>query len=135
MQNRFEHIMVDEFQDTNALQFELVRVLGDAYRNICVVGDPDQSIYSWRNARPENMDRLAEVLPGCKLFELSESYRSTKTIIAAASGFDLSQHMTLHRARVVYEQRARRTDRDRRYGTSGTRGVGDFRRDRKACEV
>ena len=86
MQNRYQHIMVDEFQDTNALQFELVRVLGDAHRNICVVGDPDQSIYSWRNARPENMDRLAEVLPGCKIFELGESYRSTKTIIAAASG-------------------------------------------------
>ncbi len=86
MQNRYQHIMVDEFQDTNALQFELVRVLGDAHRNICVVGDPDQSIYSWRNARPENMDRLAEVLPGCRIFELSESYRSTKTIIAAAAG-------------------------------------------------
>ena len=86
MQSRYQHIMVDEFQDTNALQFELVRVLGDAHRNICVVGDPDQSIYSWRNARPENMDRLAEVLPGCKIFELGESYRSTKTIIAAAAG-------------------------------------------------
>ena len=86
MQDRYQHIMVDEFQDTNALQFELVRVLGDVHRNICVVGDPDQSIYSWRNARPENMDRLAEILPGCKIFELSESYRSTKTIIGAASG-------------------------------------------------
>ena len=86
MQDRYQHIMVDEFQDTNALQFELVRVLGDIHRNICVVGDPDQSIYSWRNARPENMERLAEVLDGCKVFELSESYRSTKTIIAAASG-------------------------------------------------
>ena len=86
MQDRYQHIMVDEFQDTNALQFELVRVLGDVHRNICVVGDPDQSIYSWRNARPENMERLAEVLDACKVFELSESYRSTKTIIAAASG-------------------------------------------------
>ena len=86
MQDRYQHIMVDEFQDTNALQFELVRVLGDVHRNICVVGDPDQSIYSWRNAKPENMERLAEVLDGCKVFELSESYRSTKTIIAAASG-------------------------------------------------
>ncbi len=85
-QNRYHHIMVDEFQDTNALQFELVRLLGDRHRNICVVGDPDQSIYSWRNARPENMDMLAEVLGDCKIFELSESYRSTKTIISAASG-------------------------------------------------
>ena len=97
MQNRYEHIMVDEFQDTNALQFELVRVLGDAYRNICVVGDPDQSIYSWRNARPENMERLAEVLDGCKVFELSESYRSTKTIIAAASGLIAHNNRMLDR--------------------------------------
>ncbi len=86
MQERYQHIMVDEFQDTNALQFELVRVLGDGYGNICVVGDPDQSIYSWRNARPENMELLSEVLGNCKVFELSESYRSTKTIISAASG-------------------------------------------------
>ena len=97
MQNRYEHIMVDEFQDTNGLQFELVRVLGDAYRNICVVGDPDQSIYSWRNARPENMERLAEVLDGCKVFELSESYRSTKTIIAAASGLIAHNNRMLDR--------------------------------------
>lgn len=97
MQNRYEHIMVDEFQDTNALQFELVRVLGDAHRNICVVGDPDQSIYSWRNARPENMERLAEVLDGCKVFELSESYRSTKTIIAAASGLIAHNNRMLDR--------------------------------------
>lgn len=86
MQNRYQHIMVDEFQDTNALQFELVRVLGDTHRNICVVGDPDQSIYSWRNARPENIGMFAEALPECQVFELSESYRSTKTIISAAAG-------------------------------------------------
>ncbi|MYK60629.1 MAG: AAA family ATPase, partial [Chloroflexi bacterium] len=86
MQNRYQHIMVDEFQDTNALQFELVRVLGDAHRRICVVGDPDQSIYSWRNARPENIEMFAEALPECEVFELGESYRSTKTIIAAAAG-------------------------------------------------
>ena len=86
MQDRYQHIMVDEFQDTNALQFELVRVLGDAHRNVCVVGDPDQSIYSWRNARPENLERLAEVLPHCEIFRLDQSYRSTKTIIGAASG-------------------------------------------------
>ena len=86
MQNRYQHIMVDEFQDTNALQFELVRVLGDAHHKICVVGDPDQSIYSWRNARPENIEMFAEALPECEIFELGESYRSTKTIIAAAAG-------------------------------------------------
>ena len=83
-QKRYQHIMLDEFQDTNSLQFELVRLLGDVHRNVCVVGDPDQSIYSWRNARPENMGLLAEVMEGCRIFHLSESYRSTKTIIEAA---------------------------------------------------
>ena len=105
MQNRYKHIMVDEFQDTNALQFELVRVLGDAHRNICVVGDPDQSIYSWRNARPENMERLAEVLDGCKVFELSESYRSTKTIIAAASGLIAHNNRMLDRVLFTNNER------------------------------
>ncbi len=85
-QKRYQHIMVDEFQDTNSLQFELVRLLGDVHRNVCVVGDPDQSIYSWRNARPENMGLLADVMKGCRIFHLSESYRSTKTIIEAADG-------------------------------------------------
>ncbi len=85
-QERYLHIMVDEFQDTNSLQFELVRLLGDKHRKICVVGDPDQSIYSWRSARPENMGLLADVMRDCKIVHLSESYRSTKMIINAADG-------------------------------------------------
>ena len=83
-QNRYLHLMVDEFQDTNTLQFELVRTLGGLHRNVCIVGDPDQSIYSWRNARPENMNAFRAAFDRARVFELNESYRSTKKIIAAA---------------------------------------------------
>ena len=83
-QGRYLHLMVDEFQDTNTLQFELVALLGARHQNVCVVGDPDQSIYSWRNARPENMDGFRRAFAGARVFELNESYRSTKKIIAAA---------------------------------------------------
>ena len=83
-QGRYLHLMVDEFQDTNTLQFHLVRLLGELHQNVCVVGDPDQSIYSWRNARPENMESFRKAFRGARVFELNESYRSTKKIIAAA---------------------------------------------------
>ena len=86
LQGRYLHLMVDEFQDTNALQFKLVRMLGEMHQNVCVVGDPDQSIYSWRNARPENMESFRKAFRGARVFELNESYRSTKKIIAAADG-------------------------------------------------
>lgn len=83
-QERYLHLMVDEFQDTNSLQFDLVALLGARHRNVCVVGDPDQSIYSWRNARPENMHSFRKTFDGARVFELNESYRSTKKIIAVA---------------------------------------------------
>ena len=84
LQGRYLHLMVDEFQDTNTLRFELVKLLGARHQNVCVVGDPDQSIYSWRNARPENMESFRKAFHGARIFELNESYRSTKKIIAAA---------------------------------------------------
>lgn len=83
-QDRYLHLMVDEFQDTNSLQFDLVTLLGARHGNVCIVGDPDQSIYSWRNARPENMHAFRKVFDGARVFELNESYRSTKKIIAVA---------------------------------------------------
>ena len=83
-QERYLHLMVDEFQDTNSLQFDLVTLLGARHGNVCIVGDPDQSIYSWRNARPENMHAFRQRFKGARVFELNESYRSTKKIIAVA---------------------------------------------------
>ncbi|MFC2052265.1 ATP-dependent helicase [Chloroflexota bacterium] len=84
-QSRYRHILVDEFQDTNVVQYELVRQLGGKYRNICVVGDPDQSIYSWRSADLRNIMSFEKDYPETKLVLLEENYRSTKMILETAS--------------------------------------------------
>ena len=83
-QQNHTYLMVDEFQDTNHAQYELCRLLSGEHRNICVVGDPDQSIYGWRSADPENINRFQEHFPDCVTTALGENYRSTKTIVAAS---------------------------------------------------
>ena len=85
-QQRYLHIMVDEFQDTNLVQYRLVEQLAGAYRNICVVGDPDQSIYSWRSADMRNILNFEKDYPEAKVILLEQNYRSTKTILQTASG-------------------------------------------------
>jgi DNA helicase-2/ATP-dependent DNA helicase PcrA len=84
-QNRYLHIQVDEFQDTNLVQYELVKQLAGKYRNICVVGDPDQSIYSWRSADLRNILNFEKDYPDAKVVLLEQSYRSTRMILDAAS--------------------------------------------------
>ena len=83
---RFRHIEVDEYQDTNEAQDELVRLLGSRWNNVCVVGDEDQSIYSWRGARAENLQRFVKDFEGTTVIRLEENYRSTQKILDAASG-------------------------------------------------
>jgi DNA helicase-2/ATP-dependent DNA helicase PcrA len=83
--SRFQYLMVDEFQDTNAAQEELVRLLAGTRKNVCVVGDEDQSIYSWRGARAGNLKRFTEDFPGAKIIRLEENYRSTQKILDAAA--------------------------------------------------
>jgi DNA helicase II / ATP-dependent DNA helicase PcrA len=83
--SRFQYLMVDEFQDTNASQEELVRLLGGSRKNVCVVGDEDQSIYGWRGARADALKRFTEDFPDAKLIRLEENYRSTQTILDAAA--------------------------------------------------
>ena len=84
-QQRYLHLMVDEFQDTNLVQYQLVKQLADKYRNICVVGDPDQSIYSWRSADLRNILSFEKDYPEAKVVLLEQNYRSTKTILETAS--------------------------------------------------
>ena len=83
--NRFHYIMVDEFQDTNRWQEELVRLLGGSRRNVCVVGDEDQSIYGWRGARAGNLKRFLDDFPKARTIRLEENYRSTQIILDAAA--------------------------------------------------
>jgi DNA helicase-2/ATP-dependent DNA helicase PcrA len=84
-QARYQHIQVDEFQDTNLVQYELVKQLAGKYRNICVVGDPDQSIYSWRSADIRNILNFEKDFPDAKVVLLEQNYRSTQLILEAAS--------------------------------------------------
>ncbi len=81
----YKYIMVDEFQDTNLAQDKLVRLLCKKHGNICVVGDDDQTIYSFRGATVDNILRFEEHFPGCKVIKLERNYRSTKNILSAAS--------------------------------------------------
>ncbi len=84
-QNRFKYILVDEYQDTNRAQFMLLKLLGDQHRNVCVVGDEDQSIYSWRGADIRNILDFEKVYPESYTIKLEQNYRSSKNIIEAAS--------------------------------------------------
>lgn len=83
--NRFSHFLVDEYQDTNHLQYEIIKILASATRNLCVVGDDWQGIYSWRGADIQNIIDFKKDYSEAKIINLEENYRSTKTIINAAN--------------------------------------------------
>ncbi len=84
-QEIYRYILVDEFQDTSSLQYQIIRMLGARYRNVCVVGDPDQTIYSWRQAEMRNTDNFRQDFPGTRVIGMDENYRSSKTIVDAAN--------------------------------------------------
>jgi DNA helicase-2/ATP-dependent DNA helicase PcrA len=83
---RFRHLQVDEYQDTNRVQYEIVKLLAGEERNVAVVGDPDQSIYSWRGAEPRNIEDFARDFSGALVVRLGTNFRSRQAILDAASG-------------------------------------------------
>ncbi len=93
-QNKFQYILVDEYQDTNHAQYVLTKLLAQKHKNICVVGDLDQSIYSWRGANFRNLMQFERDYPQAQVFRLEQNYRSTPTIIEAAK--NIINHNTNH---------------------------------------
>lgn len=85
-QERFRYIMVDEYQDTNSVQFRFIELLAKKYRNLCVVGDDDQSIYKFRGANIHNILNFEKAFPGAKVVKLEQNYRSSGNILEAANG-------------------------------------------------
>ena len=102
-QERFRYIMVDEYQDTNTAQFEIVRRLAAKYRNLCVVGDDDQSIYKFRGANIRNILDFEKVYPEALVVKLEQNYRSTQNVLSAANA--VISHNTRRKAKALWTDR------------------------------
>ena len=103
-QSQFKYIMVDEYQDTNRVQYRFVSMLAEEYGNICVVGDDDQSIYKFRGATIENILSFENTFPGARIIRLEQNYRSTKTILDAANA--VIAHNTTRKGKTLWTENA-----------------------------
>ncbi len=103
LQNQFQYICVDEYQDTNHIQYLLIKKLAEKHRNICVVGDEDQSIYSWRGADINNIMDFEKDFQPCSTFFLEENYRSTQNIVQGANG--LISHNRIRKGKSLRTQK------------------------------
>ncbi len=99
---KYQYVMVDEYQDTNAAQFQLVQALTSQHRNLCVVGDDDQSIYGWRGAEISNLLDMEKHYPEVKVIKLEQNYRSTNTILNAANA--LIKHNLRRRGKQLWSE-------------------------------
>jgi len=102
-QERFQYLMIDEFQDTNRLQLELVRYLGRRHRNVCVVGDDDQSIYGWRGAEIANILEFEAHFPDPKIIKLEQNYRSSTAILGLANS--IIRHNPRRRPKLLWSEK------------------------------
>ena len=96
-QDRFQHILIDEYQDTNHAQYRLIKLLAQARRQITVVGDPDQSIYAWRGADIRNILNFESDYPECGAIKMEQNYRSTSVILDAANGLIRHNQIRKHK--------------------------------------
>ena len=103
-QNQFKYIMVDEYQDTNRVQYEFVRMLAEKHGNICVIGDDDQSIYKFRGATIENILSFENTFKGAQIIRLEQNYRSTKTILSAAN--EVISNNTVRKGKTLWTENA-----------------------------
>ncbi len=117
---RFRYLLVDEFQDTSSAQYELMKLLVGPEENVCVVGDDDQSIYSWRGASYENILRFEHDFPRVRVIKLEQNYRSTRTILKAANA--LISHNTNRKPKASGRAPGRRADRALQRARDGAGG-------------
>lgn len=106
-QNQWKYIHIDEYQDTNKVQYMIAKLLAEKNKNICVVGDIDQSIYSWRGADIQNILNFEQDYPNAKVILLEQNYRSTQTILAMANEV-IQKKQTQKREKFIYKKRCRR---------------------------